>query len=738
MPALLAALALAALQGGAPAAKTVTVKTGLETVAAALEAIGRATGETLRASPRLADLPLLVRVQDAPEADLLARIAETVGGEWRRDGEALVLSSDSALERKLAAAGDPKRIARLAAKLAGMERATEGLKFDETFAKKQREEGAKLFSGVFSGAGMESFDPGKIFASSLFTQSPATRAIAAILSKIGPAPLAGIRPGERVVLALNPTRAQGALPGGSDRIVRDFLAANVRLAAAMKSTAPNDGEFDMFSAMSGAMSGGTATAGGAVSGPDAMAYAHLDLNASDGAIVASLTAYDAEGKPIGSGFSIVDLPALPGKEATKPDEAPPLVYDALAAEWGAKYRAVAEGATSSQEGLAGLATLFAPGNADARNRALAKGLSPALRAFLADPSKRQPAEPLFAPIADAIPGNLVATVPDDGLLTLATLAADPKTTGPKALAALEASNAFSVARREGWTIVGASTPARLRASFADRGALRTLAAAVAKTGYPRLDDLAAYAVAQGRSGGALALGAPIVALIQGAAPFALATNPLVSEFDALRIWGSLSSEQRALLAGGRGVSYRALSPGASDALSRLLYDSRVGPTPEADDGTPNPMAIVGGLFGGGNRGEERTVRFPDGVPSEGFFTAKIVTSPAYRMTDSNSGATLFGGAEILGFVRGAKAIPFLASIAGNGEYDRFTPARTTDVSLRFVFGPKLAAVHTLQDQELGTGETVTYDRLPADFRAKAEELSKLAATMKGPPKPINP
>ena len=737
MPALLAALALSSAFSSARQTSAVTVTTGLGSVESTLEAVGRAMNKPLRATPRVAGFSLMVRVENVAPNDLLTRIADVVGGEWRQDGDTLVLSSDAGLETRLGRQLDPKRVAVVAARLATMVSQTEALQFDEAFAKGQRAEGQKLFGSMMAGGGAEDFNPGKFLSSSLMTQSPATKAIAQILAKIGPEPLAGMRLGDRVVLALAPTRAQGRLPAGSEAIVRRFLSENAALVTAMKNTAPNDGSFDLMGMMAGGL-GGLGGGPTPAAGPEALGFAHLELTLAAGTIAAQLKAFDRDGAPIGNGLAIIDLPSPEPAPLPRDDPGEPLSVTPLGSEWGAKYRAIAEGTVSPQNGFAAIGAMFSKAGVEERNRAFAKGLSPELRTFLTSLDVRQPAEPLFTPVAAALRGNLVATVPDDGLVTLAGIVTDPKATTTTALRDLRAANAYSVVQKDGWTVVGAATPARLREAFADRVPLANLTRAVMASGYPRLADLAGYAVLQRNVAGALSLGAPIVALVQGPSALSLATNPLVTEFETLRVWGSLSKEQRDLLANGRGVAYSALSADASAALARILYNSPIGPSEEPGDGSPNPMAMLGGIFGTENRAAERTVRFPDGVPTGGYFTARFDTGETYKMTDSNSGATIFGDAGMLGFLRGAKSVPVLAAFSGSAQYDRFTPAKQTTIALRFVFGPKLTAIHGLQDQEVGSGPALTYNQLPAEFRNQVDEVAKIAGQMKSPPKPIKP
>lgn len=418
----------------------------------------------------------------------------------------------------------------------------------------------------------------------------------------------------------------------------------------------------------------------------------------------------------------------------------PLAVSELGREWGRKLLAASEGSLDPRRGMAAMGAMFGGAGATARAEALGQSHSPALRTLLNDPVAGSLGEPLFAPVAAAIPGDLIATIPDGSLPLLARLVADEKSTGARAIAALEASPSLLVTRDGTLTIIGASTPARLHREFADRRALKDLVAAIERTGYLRLEDAAKYAFAQRSAAGAANLGAPVATLLQGKSTVMFGLDPLVSEFETLRIYAALGSGQRAALAAGGSVPFSGLNGDAADALDRLLYDSLLGPTlsieemePPKEDGPPgDTAALLSAMMG---RGAERTVRFAEGVPRDGFLTMTSDASETYRMTDSATGATAFGGAETLGFLRGAKDLPFFRAFVGSANYDRFTPAKSRTLGFKFHFAPKIASSHTLQDHEIAGTASLTYDQMPAAFREAVEESAKVAAELKAPPGP---
>lgn len=731
----LAALSLAQAAGQEPASGRITVSTGLVSVERALADLSKATGLELRTTAATADFPLLVRVKDAEPKLVLSKVAEILGAEWKQEGSTYLLSSDSAYRRKIGRAGDARRAAQLAAKIGQLDAATRGLRFDDAFATQVRKDSEKMFEGMmkaFTGGG-EGVDAMAMFSSPVFTQSPASRAINALLVGIGAEKLSGLVPGERVVYALNPTRMQGALPPNSRRILEAFLQGSTEYAQAVKNTGTGE-QMDFLSMMG---------AGRSKTGTGPVADAHLEIWPGDGMLTISLTAYDANGASLGQGFNFVDL----SPPAMAPTNAPatggePLVVSDLGREWGTKLKAATEGTANVRSGPAAMGAMFGGAGAGARSQTLSRPMSPALKALLANPVEGSLIAPLFDPIAAVVGGDLIATVPDSALAMLGGLVGEPRATGLQAIAALESSSQFFVTKDGTLTVIGASTPARLHREFADRRALRDLVAALARTGFVRLDDAARYALAQKTQAGAANLASPIVTLFQGATPFAFGGDPLVAEFETLRIYGSLSATQRTALASGRGVPYTALSGDAADALARLLFDSPMGPMPNLDgiegEGETDGEAVAA-LFGAmGTRAAERTVQFADGVPRQGFLTLKTDTEDHYRMTDSASGATAFADAGMLGFVRGAKDIPFLKNFAPSANYDRFTPAKTQSLNFKFVFGPKLASTRTLHDHEVTSTESLTYDRLPKEFREQAEEAAKAAAFMKAPPGTIKP
>ena len=711
----------------------VTVATGLLPASKALAELSKATGLALRAAPATADLPLMIRVNGAETRIVLGKIAETLGAEWRTDGAGYLLTSDSAFRKRLARTPDARRIARFEASLVAAQAETKDLRFDEAFATRTRKEGERMMASVMSSVtdGGKEVNPMSLLRSPAFTQTPASQAINGLLASIGAANLAGLPRGERVVYALTPTAMQIALPSGSRATLERFAASTAAYAQAMKNTSDGE-ETDMFSMISG----------GPVTGQGPIADAHLELWPANGMISARLVLFDAAGKSLGTGFSFLDatspMPVVPPGGV-------PLVVTELGREWGAKLAAASQGIIDPRDGLGAMNGMFGgPSRA-----ALGRPTSPALRAWIKDPVENSLAGPLFEPIATAVPGDLIATIPDAGLALLGGLVSAKEITGASALAAIEASPDFSVVHDGTWTVIGAATPSRLREGFADRRALRTLVGAIARTGFLRLDDAAQYALAQREEAGARYLGAPIVTILQGQSAFAYGTDPLVSEFETLRVYGSLSAAQRAALLAGQNVPYSALSPEASDAIGRILFDSPTGPMPsfedaavgedEVEDADTERDGVAELLMGEwGTRRAERTVRFATGVPRAGYLTMTSGTNDTYRMVDSSTGATTFGGPEVLGFLRGAKDLPMFRAIVPPSNYDRFTPAQERFLSFQFVFAPKLASSATLQDHEVRSTESLTYDQLPEEFRAGVEEAAKAAAMMKQPPARVKP
>jgi hypothetical protein len=202
-----------------------------------LRELSERTGLNLQASPVTKDETLVLAVKDAPVAELLDRIAWSVGGSWKVDGETRWLSrtsSDLTDERKRDFAREVgifrQAIERRQAELAKMGA------FDDA---KLKELAAMVGPAIRASRG-EDPDYNKManFERKLGTEGPAGRAIKRLVSLYRPEDLANLPTDIKVVYSTKPTRLQRPLLPGSAPVIasmqRDYrrwaeVAANIEI-----------------------------------------------------------------------------------------------------------------------------------------------------------------------------------------------------------------------------------------------------------------------------------------------------------------------------------------------------------------------------------------------------------------------------------------------------------------------------------------------------------------------------
>jgi hypothetical protein len=299
-----------------------------------------------------------------------------------------------------------------------------------------------------------------------------------------------------------------------------------------------------------------------------------------------------------------------------------------------------------------------------------------------------------------------------------------------------------------WLVVRPARPAEARGMRLDRLALRALMQAAATKGVPTLDDVAAYALRAPSpiSGGVGQVYATL--FVPGVIQQSLGG---MTDWEMLRIYGSLSQSQRqSLIQGGR-IPLRLLPPGPTN---RLLYGPMANfdverPGQKKDD-TPAMIA----MFAAGQQDflNEPTEVLGNGIPADAYLQLEGRDEPFASPVSGEGeavGAAATLGAEEIALLRFFGEQPGMeAAAAFMPKLDRVKVGRRKAYQFRFRLTPAVSLNRGLFDNSLPlNAKVVSMKELPAEFQqliqAKLEEIKKspmgalgrMMGSQARPPKP---
>lgn len=722
---------------------------------ALLERLGAQTGVLLGTTPQTGDEVLVVHATDVPLSELLKRIAEATAAEWKEEtgGYRLVRPEIVARDQQRAdiadrAEGIEKAIRRL------MEPIEKQPQFDEASARKMAEAARKSQSGSLidlGGGNVSSF----IANGASPSQSPAQRALIQLLDNLPPATLAAIQPGSRVVFASAPNRMQRALGPGSASILSRFVREQNTWARALADT-PRDvppANTRMI------FIGGPDTSAKAL---DALGKALLVVHRMGDGLFLSVEfkAADSKGQIVARARSGLSPDPIPPMGPNPPGKAIELSQQAQ--EYAELMAGKGRGDSSFQSFTFRITT---GGGGMAYVADNPESLSPVpenWRERLANPDRFEPLEFVSGEALRAASAaesrNLVACIPDSGLIPTCRRLVNAKLTPGQFLGFVEGELDLKVERPESWLLVSPRHPSEVRSSRIDRGALGVLLRSTLKTGYARLDEAAAYALKQ-----------PDLLPESG---FDERTLLLLSpetgrdfQFNAaerrtmLKLFGTLSPTQRAALSRGGAIPLGGLSGAQTEWVRRMVFDSVGGPTirdPNAERTPPTgpnqvqeSVVMIATAADAGQQGarprmlpsfssetsllQERTEALPLGVPSSGALAVTIRNIQGVLGSRADGTDARFMSADQLAGELASDSAPQGSgpSVGEAGPYSRFRPANLSEYGFQFALSPVASLGRELRDAQLVPGSQATgLDGLPPAFRAEVERArAQLARVM---------
>lgn len=623
--------------------------------------LGKAVGLRMEASPAMAREVLLVRVKDAPLADLLKRIAEATGGEWEhKDGVyRLGLSGPLAAQERVA------------------EASAQGAAWHAAIVAQQ----ARRQAGQYSDG-----TPGLVEAA---------------LANLPPEEL-GERGGKgRVLFSTRPTAAQRDLPAST--------LAGVDLTRLSPTFNPG-GPGPSFG-----KPGPIAVVVLTVQFGSAGDNLHAMLVAADaqGRVVASSTGtvYRSPVRPAPQG----DPPALPRPDASVrlSDEETKRAAALAAADPGPF--AFPRDEDDGDDGRA--ATHYT--DAELTAPSPARRYPEFLRPETAEPLGLV-AGPLLTRLAEGQGQGIVADLPDGAFAGAATLGARTDLTAAGLAREARATMGVDVRKEAGGLVVRPLRPAAAREARTDRAALGSALRAIAREGTLGLDGRIAYAESAPLAPATETLEGSAFGAVSAEWGKAMAGSVATDERLTLRVMGPL---RRGRTTGA--VAFGSLPVSARDALTTLAFDGYAGPSRTVPYETSNvkggatyrnsPDDVLPSLT------LERTVYWPDGIPNDATVRLDEATETAtFGLAPSGARPRIseYGGGYSMrrdgnGPMVTATALPRLA------RYTAGTLVRTT---LTLIGVPSAYLHHSVETVSIDPkAPNMVYDDLPEALRKAIEE-----------------
>jgi len=323
----------------------------------------------------------------------------------------------------------------------------------------------------------------------------------------------------------------------------------------------------------------------------------------------------------------------------------------------------------------------------------------------------------FVSVAAAKHLNLIASLPDE-LIALNFVPNPSAQTLEGFLQAASGYGDLDVSEKDGWLIAKPAKAYSARLIRVDRTALATYLSSIVATGRASLDAQGQFAlVAQPSDYDTV--GMPIGMLID-----INSTQNVDKDWVTLKLWGSLTREQRSLLVSGQKIAFKDLTPEQSGLVEREAFHRSF----KSISGEINVEA------GDIRRYMEPTECLPNGLPPNGTLSVTAQSAPAILASSTTvnvrmSFARVFDAAGLgssLAYYEGA-------SPDSNPMFDRYQIVQRVNYSFVYRYDGVVSDRSDLHDIVVPADSTpVAFADLPKDVQdqvlaAKADEKQKLAA-----------
>lgn len=731
--------------------RKVTFSAPAGTAKVVLAEFSKVAGVVLRSGSLTHNEVILLDVHDVPLSDVMKRIAIVTGAEWEEGTGIYTLVRSTRLDREQEGIYRAARAAALKTSLdAALEEIVKSPELDAAAIKAQEEKNKQArqgFEAQLQGAGAG----GAPITLSMPRggSSPTKRALLRIAQNIDLDRLAAMTPSSRMVFAINPNRAQVALPDSAKKAVLKFVdEQNLWVKTVGKPTeAPGSGGTFTIRAFGG----GTELFGNEQPASQITSIARTLVVAnrygSGDTVGLEFKAFDAEGKMVGRA-SLSLNGRISAEDKTVDAKAKTLELDEESKAF-AKSLASDSGAASRQSFTGGSfeVRLTVVSGVPMATSSARVALPAALREKALKPDVFDPlsfvATPLFTGAAKLDDLNLVACIPDEALMPLARkVSAGPiQDTQLFSIGIKEAG--MNIEKKDGWLVVQPRFHWLMRENRVDRVALAKFLGSVDRAGTMGLSALSTYASSRATPVSGPGLDDLFLGLINGDAQNDYRFEAMAN-WRMLRMFASFSREQRMMLDSRRGLSLQGLSKSQFDLLNSMVFNDMNGP--QVQTRTPNrggeaqlpmPFRNEDILMG------ERTEALPSGALAAGQVNLRLNPRDGVIGTAIGEGGTRFFTPEDYGSHLAMMDNPAMSQGMTRTNYDGFRPARTSTLDFSFVLAPQVSMQRTLKDFEVQeTAKPVSYERLPEDFKSRAKRAMEAtkSALEKGaafpPPPPV--
>ena len=702
------------------------------------EQLSQKAGFPLRAAGPVANDVLLLNLSDVTVADAMNRIAATLRAEWKKDDSGYVLNRGSHIESADRRSETAARVALFRANLKPIldEHKKQGA-FDISAANKlaelQRKMNEDMERQMASGGGAGFRTSGDF--QSAASQTPSSRAIAALLARMSDTQIASLTSGTRTVFSLKPTRMQLAMPNGALPILQQFVKENQTYRNATQANEPaGGGNFQRRVVVNGFGADG----GGDGDPSLGIGYAILVNQPGLGGpnTSVSLVVADPNGRTLASGQMVVaprpGAPVSEQKGAAQNEK--PIEVSALSKELASALEKVSPGGGAVARSFRVL-SIAAAGSPSTFTLSGDGGtgtpkLSDALKQRILNPEKYDPMS--FAPgeafslAAEARNLDLVAYLPDTAFSSLNRIAGTGSPT-PTSLFVLAKSQAgLEVKEESGWLLVAPQSPASARDRRVHREALGNALRQMDAKGYLGLDQWANFASRQAKAPRMSEIDDAYLRLINGpAADSGLNQFMMSGGWQMLQFYSSMSNGQRQTMAANGSLPLGTLSARQRNLVHEQGFNSIEGPmiTEEQEGRRIVTFGPMQSLL------SERTYLLPTGIPANGILNFRSRTDEVVQAVSSQNGGGRFLNVDSLAFERVRLERPELANLGNAVQYDQYRIATQRSFDFQFQFSPRVSLNRQLVDETPGSQGFAAYDRLPARFRqrvdAAAEQLKKI-------------
>lgn len=634
---------------------------------AVLAEIERQTGHRYEARGEVAREVLSLRVRAVKVEELLPRIAEVVGGEWRTSGDSTILVASPAFERqeKEAENAEKRKNITLALKNYWQDLNKQPV-FDDAAAKallrklsgavteEARSDGSTKYADVFAGQ----------------SGTPEHRLLIELLSLIPVEELIDLPDGARIVLSDAPNRMQRALPAGS----RDVIERFVRHQRTWRNAIVGSGRSN-----------------DTIPVPDVLDGGKLDLVIQDWesgtGFSAQLLVMSSTGQVACNAwarlFGTFDFPEQEKPSAFSADSVKPLDEGDEAQEL---RRLVVRDVRHDTD------------DESSRQPILARWQD-----RMSDPARFEPLGfvpgRLWMRLAENLGDNLVANVSEYSFSPYIESKDRPT---PKQVVS-ELNSLYQTQRSKGWLTIRPQYILQMRADRIDRTAAGNLIRHSLAAGGLLIEDAADY-MAQSDTHNALLTwdGGYLTAFLRGTGPNS--TIRTMGARDGMRLYGLLTPQQRRLLRE-RPLPLSSLPPAARAHLERLVYwDSWL-----SDSGDREPTELL-----------------PNGIPGNGLLRLIDDRRETLVQPYTESGRIVLRNLSPRTAARLGQAMGQATTAAEANGWNRFRIRIGHTLKFRVDFTPTVSQEFELYELLDPRVAPVKYDQLPADFRAAADEARKAA------------